>query len=498
MPTIPRSERQIGIAGAPVSQTVNTAGFQQAAATVRQMAIDEKKAADKVLKSLKEKADFGWVVGKMGEAQSTLSKQRTKLENKYGADSIEFAEEFSRFSQQYGQELISKAPDVATRGKIGSQYLTLQNEAVKNVWKERDKAFKEKGIANLDSDLASLSTMAENNYMNWPEHYAAGIASLTAANDSFLTPSEFADNKLAFEKNIAKSSIRGLFRELPNKLQNVMMLNDGRFAKEYPDLAKLYNNLGGEERAALSNELLDEYNTQVTFQESANKRVEKLNKEGFGRNVIEFFLLEADDVEGQTAIFDISKRSKFMTPELLQKMQDRLNGVDEVYVDNPLALFQVRTEIQNKVITSAQEIAERIGLGLSATTARTEMLPLLRSVTNDRFQSARRFLMAELGLPEGMIVLDPNQPRREEAKSLASLELYYRNNPEGDFQSQAIQIIDDFKNKAAGKDQARLNQIDISITEINKQLQSNPNNEQLLKSLKALSDEKIIINDRAK
>ena len=496
MPTIPRSKRTAQIGDAPASSTFSSATFEQFGQELRNLAAQKKRNADAVIAGKKQKADYAWIVGKMGDVQSKFAKQRTTLERMYCAHSIEYAEAFSRFTQDYGQELISQAPDEETRFRFGSQYSNLQDTAVKAVWKERDDAFKAKKSAKLTNDLSMFSTLSSQDFNNWELHFDGGMQSLDRASVSFLTSKEYQDHVVGFQKNIAKSTISGFYRSQPDKLSVATALSDGTFGEMYPEFEPLYSYLPEESRAQMAQNLLEEYNRTVRFEERVEKKRDERSKDLFGRTVIEFFLTDPDDLLAQGSLFDSVKYSKFMNHELLRKMQDRMNGVGDPDVDNPLALFQLRTEIQNKVITSAQEIASRIGSGLSATTARTEMLPLLRSMTDVRFQSARRYLMAELGLPDGMIVLDPNEPKREEARSLAQLETYYQNNPEGDFEGEARRIIENFQKEASAKDQAALQTIEQALKEVNDKLALDPNNETLLKSLHNLTSRKTVIENR--
>ncbi len=127
-----------------------------------------------------------------------------------------------------------------------------------------------------------------------------------------------------------------------------------------------------------------------------------------------------------------------MDPERLIKLQQILAGFDSA--DAPETVFNVRYRIETGDISSPEQLLDVIGEGLSFDTAR-ELLPVISAKSDARFQNAKRLLNRALGIPEGIIVFDPNEPKREEQGALEDLERFYAANPDGDFVGKANAIL---------------------------------------------------------
>ncbi len=381
-------------------------------------------------------ADLSYVNGKMSQTTVAFKLKRDELREKYGNDSLQYVEEYGQFTRDFIDQIASDAPNEKTKNRLFTQLNTLQLSELKSSSAERDKAFKDINTVLLQEDLNITRTAIRDNWREWEAHYTAGISMYRNARESFLEETEFTEGVRDYTSNISKDVVTGWFREQNGKLALVKDIREGTLKD--PNIQLLYNQLRFDEREALASRLMKEYIGDVKAENSLSKNEDDSGKINFNNQVLQFYLAPKEDDLIRQEIFENIKLSKHMDPERLIKLQQILAGFDSA--DAPETVFNVRYRIETGDISSPEQLLDVIGEGLSFDTAR-ELLPVISAKSDARFQNAKRLLNRALGIPEGIIVFDPNEPKREEQGALEDLERFYAANPDGDFVGKANAIL---------------------------------------------------------
>ena len=476
MPRIPVQQDQPIKGGSAQAQLVRPSFFTGVGSSLKELAI-AKSNADEVLKKKKDKSDNSFILGQISSAIPAFVKKKASLKREFGEDSVEYAEKFSEFANSYTSNILSKAPNFETKNKLATQFIRFNETQIGNVWKEQSAAFKDSNSKKLELDLAANTNLISQDWPNWVSPYFNGIESLGAAKESFMNETEYQERINTFTQQTAQEVIKGFFRQEPGKLQMASDLRSGGFSAYDPELSGLYKSLSEEQRTSLADKLLSEHTGNVRISVDEQKRFDESNKLIFDRTVNEFFI--SDDIVDKSEIYDSVKNSQFMTADRVQSMKDALAEADGTMKDMPDVRFEVRRQIQTREITTSAELFDYIGMGLSYDSARSEMLPLIASMNDDRYQSARRTLRTSLGLPEGFIIFDKNAPKREENEALKQLEDFYADNPEADYVLKSREILKDYEATKINKKQVRLNNLNAAAAAVKAKLKANPSSDAL-------------------
>ncbi|MEK0347902.1 MAG: hypothetical protein QQN44_06190 [Nitrosopumilus sp.] len=382
-------------------------------------------------------ADLSYVNGKMSQTVEAFLFTRDKFRNLYGNDSVQYVEEYGAFTRNFIDQIALDAPTLKTKNQLFIQLNTLQLSELKSANAERDKAFKDNNKVLFEKDIEVIRTSIRNNWREWQPFFNNGISLYANARESFLEQTEYEQGVVNFTSDISKDVVIGWFREQGNKLRLIKEIREGKLKS--PEIQLLYDQLTFEERENLSEKLLKEYLSLIKASNVVSKDDDESGKNSFNESVLKFYLADSDNDALRQRIFDKIKLSKYMNPERLIKLQNILDGFDSA--DVPSVVFNVRYQIETGKLTRFDQLLDYIGEGLSFDTARTEMLSLIGASGDSRFKNAKRILSRALGLPEGLIVFDPNEPRREEQFALEELERFYASNPTGNFVEAANNIL---------------------------------------------------------
>lgn len=394
-------------------------------------------------------ADLAYVNGKMSQTTEDFIEARAGFRKEFGNHTLEYVNAYAAFTRNYIDEIASDAPNLKTKNKLFIQLNTYQLSELKAVNKERDVAFQKVNNDLFNKDIAATRTAIQNNWRDWEGLFTTAVGQYRTANETFMSDAEYISGVAQFTSDVAKDVVKGWFREQPRKLSVLKSIRDGSL--KAPEIQKMYAQLTFEQRESLATKMLDEYLTFVRAENTLATRNDNAGKDAFNQLVLSFYLAESEDDAGRQKIFDTIKLSNHMTPDRLIKLQAILAGHDSP--DNPAVVFNVRRRIASGDLTKFEQLIDVIGDGLSFETAR-EMIPVMVAATNTRFQNAKRILARSLGLPEGLIIFDPNEPKREEQAALEELERYFSQNPDGNFVAAAEGILIKHEAKIQAKRQS--------------------------------------------
>lgn len=384
-----------------------------------------------------DQADMAYVNGKMSQAVSDFTNARTDFRDNLGNDSMNYVDEYASFTRNYISQVTADAPTLKTKNKLLGQLNTFQLSELKSVHKERDTAFHAVNTDLLTRDIASINTQIQDNWKEWPQYYRNGIALYNHAKEFFLEDSKYTKGILDFTNDVARDVVTGWTRDQPNQLDTFQSIADGTL--DAPEVQIMYDQLTSDQREKLSANLMQTHLSFVKANNAKQKKMDARGKISFNNNVLKFYLADPDDDQTRQSIFERIQLSKHMSPERLIKLQDIMDGFDSV--DVPHTVFDVRMRIETGKITDHADLLDHIGHGLSFDTARTEMLPLITATNDRRYRAARDLLRNELGIPEGLIILDKNQSRREESAALADLVEMFQADPGGNHMGNARGIL---------------------------------------------------------
>ena len=490
MPRIPVQQDQPIRGGSAQAQLVRPSFFTGVGSSLKDLAI-AKSNAEEILKKKKGQSDNSFILGQISSATSAFAKEKARLKKAFGEDTMKYAEEFSEFAISYTSGVLLEAPNHETKNKLAEQFTRFNHTQIANVWKEQAAAFKDSSSKKLELDLAANTTLISQDWSNWVSPYFNGITSLGAAKKSFMNDTEYNERVTTFTQQTAQEVIKGFFRQAPGKLKMVSDLRSGAFSDYDNELSGLYKSLSGEQRTSLADRLLSEHLDNVRVSVEQQKRFDERDKLIFNKTVNEFLI--SDDLADKAKIYNSVKTSQFMTPDRVQSMKDALAEADGTMKDMPYVRFEVRRLIQTRSITTSAELLEYIGKGLSFDSARSEMLPLIASMSDARYQSARRTLRTALGLPEGFIIFDKNAPKREENEALKQLEDFYADNPEADYVVKAHEILKEYEATKINKKQVRLNNLDAAAAAVKAQLKGNPSSDVLKAQEGKINNQRLIL-----
>ncbi len=394
-------------------------------------------------------ADLAYVNGKMSQTTTDFMEARAKLRKEHGNDSLDYVNAYAAFTRDYIDKVALDAPNLKTKNKLFIQLNTLQLSELKGVNAERDKAFKEVNTELFNQDIAATRTAIQNNWRDWEGLYTAAVGQYRTANETFMSDTEHLVGVTRFTSDVSKDVVKGWFREQTNKLSVLRDIRDGSL--KAPEIQLMYNQLTFEQREVLATSMLDEYLTFIRAENTLATRNDDTGKDAFNQAVLSFYLADPRDNIKRQKIFDTIKLSNHMTPDRLIKLLAILAGHDSP--DNPAVVFDVRRRIASGELTQFEQLIDVIGDGLSFDTAR-ELIPVIEARNNVRFQNAKRILARSLGLPEGLIIFDPNEPKREEQAALEELERFFSQNPNGNFTAAAEGILIKHEAKIQAKRQS--------------------------------------------
>ncbi len=445
---VPESSNPIPFSGTRVQPIVGQGDIIATAGLVN--------LTDKLLKNARatelkraNQADLAYVNGKMSQTTTDFIDAKARLGKEHGNHTLEYVNAYAAFTRNYIDKVASDAPSLKTKNKLFIQLNTLQLSELKTINAERDKAFQEVNADLFNQDIAATRTAIQNNWRDWEGLYTTAVGQYRTANEVFMSDAEFLQGVTGFTSDVAKDVVKGWFREQTNKLGTLRDIRDGSL--KAPEIQMMYNQLNFEQRETLATNMLDEYLTFIRAENTLATNNDTVGKDAFNQQVLNFYLADPKNDLKRQKIFDTIKLSNHMTPDRLIKLQAILAGHDSP--DNPAVVFDVRRRIASGELTKFEQLIDSIGDGLSYDTART-LIPVMEAASSTRFTNAKRILSRSLGLPEGLIIFDPNEPKREEQAALEELERFFAQNPRGNFVAAAEQILIKHEAKIQAKRQS--------------------------------------------